>query len=84
MFDFEAWLNEEVKVAETNYTDALTMPRHQRLSFLVTLNHGFEVRGWGCFSTGPYGHRQGLEQEEALELIHYNGFISGISCCGVD
>jgi hypothetical protein len=38
---------------------------------------------WGKYALRN-GHRQGLEKEEALELIYYNGFISGISCCGVD
>jgi hypothetical protein len=50
--------------------------RLQRIAELVAVNGGLQVRGYGfiSFGGGPYG-RQGLEMEEAHELMEYIGGI---------
>lgn len=41
------------------------------------------VSGWGFISnSGPGGHQVGFDQEEALEFIHYAGFMSGVEAAG--
>ncbi len=73
-FDVHGWLNQTLTSGQI---------LHRRLSFLVTANGGFDVRGWGCISSGN-GHQQGLEQNDALELIYWDGFISGLVAAGVN
>lgn len=57
---------------------------HERISFLVVCNGGsVRVSGWGFLSHNN-GHQVGLEQNEALELIYLEGFISGLELIGVN
>lgn len=52
--------------------------RLERIAELVAVNGGLQVMGYGFISGGgPYG-RQGLEQEEAFELMEYAGMIGGM------
>lgn len=50
-----------------------------RIAELVEVNQGFHVRGWGYIIGCEVYGRTGLEQEEALELIHYTGMIDGVA-----
>lgn len=58
-----------------------------RISELVTVNGGFNIGAWGFIASGgisesnPYG-REGLEREEALELIHLFGILVGFEMAG--
>ncbi len=72
-FDVDAWLNQDLPSGQL---------LHQRLSFLVTANGGFSVRGWGILSYGG-GHQRGLEQDDALELIQWAAFLDGLAAAGV-
>lgn len=74
MFDVHQWLNEPLKNG---------MPRRERLLYLLEANGGPRVHQWGYISYGA-GHQRGLEQDEALELMQYDGFIQGVEACGVD
>lgn len=72
------WLNSPL------YTDKPSPTVVQRLALLVRRNGGFNVRGWGYISGGGlYGH-SGLEQDEAMELIHLGGVLTGFYLCGAD
>lgn len=56
----------------------------ERLAELICVNGGaMSVSGWGCtsFCGGPYG-RSGLEQEEALQLLHLSGVVQGFILAG--
>src|SRR6185295_6517359 len=61
----------------TIYPDKPLLVR-ERLAELIYRNYGrLTVSGWGAMhSDGVYGWT-GLEQEEALELIHLGGVIAG-------
>lgn len=72
-FDINAWLN----------SDYNGKPFHERLCFLVVANGGFNVSGWGFISHGG-GHQQGLEQDDALELITVSAFMRGLEAAGVN
>lgn len=67
------WLDSTVTVNGVSYTVL------DRLAELIAVNGGLKVHGWGCHGGGgPYG-RTGLSQEEALELIEYDGILYGFS-----
>lgn len=75
--NFAEWLEQEVDHAESSYSSRRKTKRKERIAFLVLANGGtFAVRGWGFISSSKYG-RQGLEQDEALELIFYSGVFEG-------
>lgn len=49
----------------------------ERLAELIYKNGGRYVSGWGAIASGgPYGET-GLDQDDALELIHLNGVVDG-------
>lgn len=73
MFDSKAWLEETLQSG---------IVRHERLCFLVTANGGFDVHGWGFIGFGGV-HQQGLEQNEALELMCVTAFMNGLEAAGV-
>lgn len=73
MFDVEEWLNKIQKDGN---------PLHRRISFLVTANGGFEVGSWGYIAHGGI-HQQGLEQEDALELMQISAFMQGLDAAEV-
>lgn len=58
-----------------------------RMSELATVNGGFNIGGWGFIASAgvseknPYG-REGLQQGEALELIHLFGILVGFEMAG--
>lgn len=82
--DIGAWLLEPITVRNQYKPDEI-VPRHQRLSQLISANGGIEVSGWGIMDNGgPGGHIRGLEQNQALELIYYSGIIAGLEMAGVD
>lgn len=74
-FDVNAWLHQPIEDGGE--------PRWRRLAYLVTANGGLSVYGWGFLSFHA-GHRRGLEQDEALELIAFKGFCDGLTVGGVD
>lgn len=80
---FEEWLNEIVPHQEDCLSAPIQVQRRERIAFLVFTNGGFYVRGWGS-STYHNGNRFGLEQNEALELIHYGGVFEGAELAGFD
>jgi len=57
----------------------------ERLAELFAVNgYRFHVGGWGFTGgDGLYG-RTGLEQEEALELIHLQGVLTGFTLAGLN
>lgn len=73
-FDIEKWLNAPLQNGQ---------PRYRRIAFLVVANGGFDVRQWGIISYGS-GHQQGLDQNDALELLQWSAYMDGISACGID
>ena len=75
MINLDQWLHEPLK----NGT-----PRWKRIAFLVYANGGFTVRQWGIVSYGPGLHQQGLEQNDALELLQWESFIDGLQAAGVN
>lgn len=79
---FKTWLLEEVE-PQTQYLNRQKMPRHRYLSFLVTANCGFQVRGWGVTSRYPNGHLRGLEQNDALSLMAFGSYMDGLTQAGV-
>ncbi len=85
MFDIDQWLNETMTIRDRILDADLTMPRHERLCFLVMANGGFVVRGWGTIDNGgPGGHQRGLEQDDALDLMRIGEFLNGLETAGVD
>ena len=84
-FDVDAWLNEPVTVTNRILDARADMPRHQRICFLLMANGGFDVHGWGTISYGgPGGHQQGLEMNDAIELIQVASFLAGVRATGID
>lgn len=82
-FDCDQWLNMVVEI-HNKYESVSTMPRHHRICWLVLANGGFDIHQWGIISNGgPNGHQCGLEQNDALELIDYRGFLNGLAAAGV-
>lgn len=75
-FDLKAWLEEESRIDGKKHKE--------KLCFLLYANLGeFQVRGWGILSSHR-GHQIGLEPDEALQLIYYDGFLAGLRVMGVD
>ena len=54
-----------------------TVTRGERIAWLVKCNGGFNVSGWGSFSNGGCW-QEGLEQNDAIELIQYNAYFSAV------
>jgi len=61
-----------------------THPVWWQLFYLIVCNGGWNVGGWGVISSmgGPF--KQGLEQNEAIQLIYYKGWADGATVAGVD
>jgi hypothetical protein len=49
----------------------------ERISYLVCCNDGFVVSSWGV-TEYTNGHQHGLLQDEAIELIYFEGFMNGV------
>lgn len=75
-FDLAAWLAEPVDGKPQT-------TRADHLCYLLYANGGWQVRGWGVLSWTAGGHQQGLEQDEAIALIAYGGFVQGLVAAGV-
>jgi hypothetical protein len=72
------WMNELVETQDGMYSSKRSIPRIERIAELIHWNGGTSlVSGWGRI-TQENGIRQGLEPNEALELIYYDGLIAGI------
>jgi hypothetical protein len=73
------FLNELVRHRQHQFEEYQMIERWKRLAYLLYCNGGFEVTGWG--TTGYSGgiFKQGVTQDEALELIELNGVIGGAS-----
>jgi hypothetical protein len=82
-FDMAAWLAAPI-TARGFLGEQVTMPRGQRICWLAAANGGFEVKGWGCIRSGPYEHQQGLEQNDAIDLLQIKAFLDGLAAAGVD
>ena len=81
----DEWLQVKTEHTESELSAPTRIPRYQRMAFLFFCNGAsFKVNGWGYigYSGGPF--RQGLDQDEALELIEYAAFLQGVEFCGVD
>lgn len=76
-FRVEAWLREDVSI------DGVSMPRGDRLCYLLTANGGPELRGWGFIRRHANGHQLGLTQDEAVELAQAMAFVDGLEAAGV-
>lgn len=77
-FNCKEWLEIEIEVRDP-YQQMRKMPRWERICFLMAANGGTAVvSSWGFLSGYKNGHRRGLEQDQALELIFYYGFINGL------
>lgn len=83
-FDVEAWLNETIERPSKIQGLARKIPRYERICFLVGANGGFKVNQIGVRGKGPTGHQVGLDIEDAVELIHYHGFVAGLDALSVD
>jgi len=73
-----AWLDTGVTIQRWN--SSASMRRIERLAELIAVNAGsMRVRGWGCIGggDGPYG-RTGLDQDEAMELMSWEGFMAAV------
>lgn len=81
-FDLSKWLNEEVE--HTQHLETRKVPRHQYLCFLVYANGGFDVNTWGCLMSHGVGHQRGLDQNDALALMQFSSFFSGLEAGGVN
>ena len=75
---FTEWLDEVITV-QPQYEAPRGMPRWQRIADLAIRNGGFEVHSWGTtgYKGGPFGF--GLDQNDALALLQFAAFISGVS-----
>jgi hypothetical protein len=74
------WLHEPVPHREDTLSIAVSIPRYERIGFLLGCNGGrWNVSQWGIvgYNGGPF--RQGLEQDEALELMYYSAFLDGVT-----
>ncbi len=71
--EFDAWL-------DSPSTHGVSMS--ERICFLVAANGGWEVSGWGCLSW--HKHQMGLEQGDAIALIHLHGYFCGMEAAGFD
>lgn len=72
-----SWLDVRITVKELDGTERV-MSQAERLAELVGVNGSMAVRGWGTIVTGGAWGRQGLDQDEAMELISDCGFLSGV------
>lgn len=81
-FDCNEWLNRMVPVRQ-DFGPDIEMPMHERLCFLVVANGGFDVHGWGYISYCHGQHQRGLEQHDALCLIHLGSYVNGLADAGV-
>ncbi|QDH83653.1 hypothetical protein [Achromobacter phage Motura] len=81
MFNLQQWMDETVSVSTWNGT--VQQRRADYLYFLIYANGSAIVRGWGCISNRN-GHQSGLEQNQALALLEYSAFLSGLECAGVN
>lgn len=60
-------------------------PRSNLIATLVKSNGGFEITGWGVISYDSTSNfKRGLEIEESLALLHFEGVFTGFILCGVD
>jgi len=73
-FSIEDWLQENIGSGKK---------RHEELCYLIKANGGLNVVSWGYISNGNGGHREGLEQNEALKLIKYEGFVTALESVGL-
>lgn len=77
-FDLDAWFN------ETTYP-TLGKNNKDLLCYLVYTNGGFKVDSFGVIEErNTVTHSLGLEQNEALILIKFHGFIEGLEKAGID
>lgn len=77
------WLNQEVKHSSGWGAPTEMIPRYKRIGFLLSCNGGsFVVCQWGTIGYGGGPFRNGLEQEEAMELMHYSSFFDGCEFMG--
>jgi hypothetical protein len=57
-----------------------TIEKWKRIAYLLWCNNGtFEVRSWGVLDTGEFPWKQGLTQQEALELIYIGAVVNACS-----
>lgn len=84
MMTFTEWLELPTKHRENTLEAEREVPRHERISFLVACNGGWDVGGWGYISHSGGPFRRGLEQDEAITLVFYGGVFEGLTLAGVD
>lgn len=82
-FNLHGWLTEEIEWRDA-LGNTIRGPRHLRLCWLTFANGGPQIRGWGVISSFPNGHQQGLDQNDALELMQLYAFVNGLAAAGVD
>ena len=72
------WLTERIERSFESFGVEYEVPRWWRICWLVACNSGsFQVHGWGCigYTGGPF--KEGLDQEEAMELTRCEAFLEG-------
>jgi len=74
MSEFKIFLEEKMEVLGNK-------PRYEDICFLIVANGGMRVENWGVV-TNEDGHQRGLDMEDALRLIYYNGVFDGIAISG--
>lgn len=70
--DFHSWLEGTFESGGTRY---------EHIAWLVKCNGGFQVHGWGSIGFGGC-FQQGLDQEDAIELIQWESWFSGVAKFG--
>jgi len=74
------FLNELVQHRQNEFDEYQMIERWKRLAYLLYCNGGgFQVSGWGITGYSGGIFKQGLTQNEALELIEFSGIIGGAS-----
>lgn len=68
-----AWLNEPLDSGQKRY---------ERITWLVKCNGGFVVRGWGIISNDGGPWEQGLDMQDAIDLIRWDAFFSALTFAG--
>lgn len=75
-----AWLDQTILVKGL-VDDPVETVRCARIAELISVNGGYaEVNGWGAitYGGGLYG-REGLDQDEAMELMQLASFLAGVA-----
>ena len=75
--NIDEWFNRPLEVDTTEPDDEDNYECEtlfDRFAFLIARNGGMEVHGWGSTSV-----LSGLNQDQALELIHYAGIFEGFA-----